>query len=159
MSKIVSKRAGAVFAVTVGLCVAASFPALSQGYAPGGGDERSAQDQRPQGFGVHVDRDEHRNPRDFGFRFEGDERGNVEGKRAGCEVYAKIAQVQTDANHKFRCGYRGPRWDHDLEEHFRWCRHVTRETVGMELRERAGELQRCFDRLGDFDGEDRDDRR
>ena len=34
MGVIVRKRAGAVLAAAVGLCVAASLPALSQGYAP-----------------------------------------------------------------------------------------------------------------------------
>ena len=118
MVMIISKRAGAVLAFAAGLCVAASLPALSQG---------------------------------FGFRFEGDARGNVEGKRAACEVYAKISEVQLEANRKYNCGYNGPRWDHDIEQHFRWCRHVRREAVNTEVRERAGELQRCFDRLGDFD--------
>ncbi len=90
----------------------------------------------------------------FSFRYDNDERGNVEGKRASCEVYSKIAQVQVDANRKYNCGYNGPRWDHDLEQHFHWCRHVRREEVVTAVRERAGELQRCFDRLGDFDEED-----
>ncbi len=120
MDMSISKRAGAVLAVAAGLCVAASLPAVSQG---------------------------------FGFRFEGDERGNVEGKRASCEVYAKVSQVQLEANRKFNCGYNGPRWDHGLEQHFRWCRHVSRDTVVTEMRERSGELQRCFNHLGDFDEE------
>jgi hypothetical protein len=94
----------------------------------------------------------------FRFRFEGDERGNVEGKRASCEVYAQIAQVQTEANRKYRCGYEGVRWDTNPEPHFRWCRFVRRETLGAELRERSIDLQRCFDRLGDFD-DDRWERR
>ena len=85
------------------------------------------------------------------YRFERDERGNIEGKRASCEVYARIAQVQTDANIKYRCGYVGPRWTQDPLPHFRWCRFVPRGLIGQELRERAIELQRCFDRLGDFD--------
>ncbi len=90
---------------------------------------------------------------DFRFHYEGDERGNVEGKRASCEVYAKIAQVQTEANHKYNCGLNGVRWDHSIEQHFRWCRHVAREDVINAVRERAGELQRCFNQLGDFDDE------
>ncbi len=86
------------------------------------------------------------------YRFEKrDDRGNVEGKRAGCEVYARIAQVQTDANIRFRCGYNGPRWTREANQHFRWCRFAPRARTGEELRERAVDLQRCFDRLGDFD--------
>ena len=96
---------------------------------------------------------------DFKFRYEGDERGNIEGKRAGCEVYAKIAQVQAEANRKYNCGYNGQRWEIEVEPHFHWCRHTRRETVISAVRERAGDLQRCFDQLGDFDEEAMNDHR
>ena len=86
------------------------------------------------------------------FRFEQrDPRANVEGKRASCEVYARIALVQTDANRRFRCGYGGPRWTSDGWAHFRWCRFVSRTSIREEQRARAQDLQVCFDRLGDFD--------
>ena len=88
----------------------------------------------------------------FSFRFDRDDRrGDVEGKRANCEVYARIAQVQADANKRFRCGLRGPGWVADAQPHFRWCRYVPRRKVAEEQRNRAEELQRCFDKLGDFD--------
>lgn len=174
MGMIVSKRAGAVFAVAAALCVAASLPALSQGYRPDGDERGNVESQRPndergnaetprprEERGDVDDRrrhDEHGNgeghrSRGFGFRFNDDERGNVEGKRAACETYARIALVQAEANRKYRCGYTGPRWAIEVEPHFRWCRHVRREALGVEARDRAGELQRCFDRLGDFDDE------
>jgi hypothetical protein len=86
------------------------------------------------------------------FRFEKrDERGNVEGKRASCEVYARIAQVQADANVRYRCGQTGPRWIRDAQPHFRWCRFAPRPRVREEQRDRAQALNECFDRLGDFD--------
>ena len=86
------------------------------------------------------------------FRFDrGDRRGDVEGKRANCEVYARIAQVQAEANRRFRCGLRGPAWESDPQPHFRWCRYVPRRKVAEEQRTRSDELQRCFDKLGDFD--------
>lgn len=86
------------------------------------------------------------------FRFDrGDRRGDVEGKRANCEVYARIAQVQADANMRFRCGFRGPGWVSDPQPHFRWCRYVPRRRVAEEQRSRSEDLQRCFDKLGDFD--------
>jgi hypothetical protein len=63
----------------------------------------------------------------FSFRFgRDDRRGDVEGKRASCEVYARIAQVQADASDRFRCGFPGPKWSNDLERHFRWCRWASR---------------------------------
>lgn len=90
--------------------------------------------------------------RGFSFRFGGnDRRGDVEGKRASCEVYSRIAQVQVDANDRFRCGYRGPRWSSDLRGHFQWCRWASRRALADEQRGRADQLQDCFNRLGDFD--------
>ncbi len=80
-----------------------------------------------------------------------DPRANVEGKRASCEVYARIAVVQTQANPQFRCGFQGPRWTTEPQPHFRWCRWAPRPEVFAEFRERAQALQQCFDRLGDFD--------
>jgi hypothetical protein len=89
------------------------------------------------------------------FRFGRDDpRANVEGKRASCEVYARIALVQIDANRKFRCGFRGSRWTSDGMAHFRWCRFVPRSAIREEQRGRAQDLQECFDRLGDFDERD-----
>jgi len=86
------------------------------------------------------------------FEFEKrDQRGNVEGKRASCEVYARIAQVQAEANQKYRCGFTGARWTRDAQPHFRWCRFARRDNVREEQRERARELNSCFDKLGDFD--------
>lgn len=95
--------------------------------------------------------------RDSRFKFEfdrKDRKGNVEGKRASCEVYARIADVQAYINRKYRCGYRGPRWVEDLGPHFFWCRFVPRRVASEEQRARAEDLRRCFDRLGDFDDDD-----
>lgn len=90
--------------------------------------------------------------RGFSFKFgSNDRRGDVEGKRASCEVYARIAQVQADANERFGCGFRGQRWDRDIRPHFQWCRWAPRRVVFDEQRGRAEQLQDCFNRLGDFD--------
>lgn len=90
--------------------------------------------------------------RGFSFKFgPNDRRGDIEGKRASCEVYARIAQVQADANDRFRCGFRGPRWDRDIRPHFMWCRWAPRRVVAEEQRGRSEQLQDCFNRLGDFD--------
>lgn len=96
---------------------------------------------------IRIDRDG-----GFSFRFgRDDRRGDVEGKRASCEVYARIAVVQAEANQRFRCGLRGPAWNSDTRAHFQWCRYVPRRRIAEEQRSRSEELQRCFDRLGDFD--------
>ena len=86
------------------------------------------------------------------FRFERtDPRSNVQGKRASCEVYARIAVVQAEANRQFRCRYEGARWGTDAIGHFRWCRYAQRSELHEESRARGQELQECFDKLGDFD--------
>ena len=87
------------------------------------------------------------------FRFEPEDRRGNEGKRASCSVYAQVALVQAEANRRYNCGYGGGRWDTDTHAHFRWCRYAPREAVRHEMRERAEDLQRCFDRMGDFDEE------
>ena len=88
----------------------------------------------------------------FSFRFGRDDpRRDVVGKRAACEVYARIAVIQADANRRFRCGLQGPAWTDDPARHFQWCRWAPRHRTAEEQRNRSIELQRCFDRLGDFD--------
>ena len=73
------------------------------------------------------------------------------GQACKCEVYSRIAVVQADANERFRCGLQGPAWNNDPARHFQWCRYVPRQRVAEAQRGRSEELQRCFDRLGDFD--------
>ena len=80
------------------------------------------------------------------------------GKRASCETYAKIAIVQAEANRKYECGYRGGEWIAEDRPHIRWCMRSRRNFLLDEIRFRAAELQKCFDKLGDYDdeGNDRD---
>ena len=85
------------------------------------------------------------------FRYEREDERASEGKRASCEVYAQISVVQAEANRRYNCGFGGERWDTDARTHFHWCRFVRRETIGREFRDRAIDLQGCFDRMGDFD--------
>ena len=56
---------------------------------------------------------------------------------------------------------KGPAWVADPQPPFRLCRYVPRRKVAEEQRNRSEELQRYFDKLGDFDddGGPRDDRR
>jgi hypothetical protein len=73
------------------------------------------------------------------------------GKRANCDTYSKIAEVQAEANRKYDCGYRGGEWSTQSREHFRWCMGNRRDFMVDEIRHRAVELQKCFNKLGDFD--------
>jgi hypothetical protein len=90
--------------------------------------------------------------RGFSFKFGRDDpRRDVEGKRATCDTYARVAVIQAQANQRFRCGLQGPGWNDDARRHFDWCRWVPRRRVAEEQRNRSEDLQRCFDKLGDFD--------
>ena len=52
--------------------------------------------------------------RGFSFKFGRDDpRRDVEGKRATCDTYARIAVIQARANQRFRCGLQGPGWNDD----------------------------------------------
>lgn len=73
------------------------------------------------------------------------------GKRANCDTYAKIAEVQAEANRKYDCGFRGGEWSTDSRAHLRWCMTNRRDFMTDEIRYRAVELQKCFNKLGDFD--------
>ncbi len=79
------------------------------------------------------------------------------GRRASCETYAKIAVVQAQANRKYDCNNRGGEWRRRERPHFRWCMRARRDYLTDEIRYRAGELQKCFNKLGD-DDDDTDDR-
>lgn len=83
--------------------------------------------------------------------------GDREGKRANCDTYSRIAEVQAEANDKYRCGYRGGEWSTSKRSHFEWCMTNKREFALDEQRHRAQELQKCFNNLGDYD-DDRWDR-
>ena len=90
--------------------------------------------------------------RGFSFKFGRDDpKHDVEGKRATCDTYARIAVIQAQANQRFRCGFQGAGWNDDTRRHFEWCRWVPRRRVAEEQHNKAEDLQRCFDRLGDFD--------
>ena len=82
-----------------------------------------------------------------------DDRGGGDrvGKRAHCDTYSKIAEVQADANQKYDCGFRGGEWIPDARPHFAWCMRHRRDYMLDEIRFRAGELQKCFNKLGDYD--------
>lgn len=83
-------------------------------------------------------------------------RHNREAKRANCDTYAKIAVVQAKANSKYECGYRGGEWIKRERPHFRWCLGARRAYLVDEIRYRQVQLQKCFNKLGDYDEDDQD---
>jgi hypothetical protein len=85
-----------------------------------------------------------------------DRRSDRIGKRANCDTYSQIAAVQADANQKYNCGYRGGEWSTDARAHYGWCMTHRRDFMIDELRNRAVELQKCFNTLGDYDEDNGD---
>lgn len=81
---------------------------------------------------------------------------NPEAKRAGCDTYARVSEVQAEANHKYGCDIRGPEWTTSRHTHFEWCMRNRRDNVIDQLRYRMVELQKCFNNLGDYDDENWD---
>ncbi len=76
---------------------------------------------------------------------------NREGKRASCDTYAKIAVVQSEAADKYRCRLRGPEWNTNERDHFRWCLRAPRQRLQADVRSRYDALAKCFEGLGDED--------
>jgi hypothetical protein len=118
------------------------------------GAEREASARKEQLQGCREDRRDER-------REGGGGGGKREGKRANCDTYAKIAVAQAEANQKYECGYRGGEWVPREQAHYQWCMKSRRAFLSDELRYRSVELQKCFDKLGDYDdeGNDRDYRK
>jgi hypothetical protein len=79
-----------------------------------------------------------------------------EGKHASCDTYSRVAAIQVDANKKNECGFEGPEWTQDEQAHYEWCVRNKRVFAMDEIRFRAQELQKCFDKLGDYDDKDWD---
>lgn len=80
----------------------------------------------------------------------------TEGKRASCDTYAKTAVVQATANRKYKCGFKGGEWITRERAHFRWCMRSRRAYLADETRYRLAQLQKCFNKLGDYDDEEND---
>jgi hypothetical protein len=72
----------------------------------------------------------------------------MDGTHNGCRIYSNAAQSQVADNFRFRCGYKGARWDSNPDLHYWWCRLLNRRaSILKELRNREMDLQRCLNRL------------
>lgn len=83
-------------------------------------------------------------------------RRETAGKRASCDTYAKTAVIQAKANRKYKCGFKGGEWGTRERRHFRWCMRARRTYLADETRYRLVQLQKCFNKLGDYDDEEND---
>jgi hypothetical protein len=63
-----------------------------------------------------------------------------------CRDYANSASQDNKENEQLRCGFSGPRWQSNIESHFRWCVTEPAHSLGPAIAERkarAAELNRC----------------
>jgi len=68
------------------------------------------------------------------------------GGNARCDIYARIAVAQNDANLQNRCGFTGGRWVSDYRYHFDWCRSQSVADTKSETAERQRMLDQCASR-------------
>ena len=65
------------------------------------------------------------------------------GDEIQCAQYAKTAVSQNQANLERSCGFTGPRWSSDYNNHNIWCMRVAQGQADSETRQRADDLNRC----------------
>jgi hypothetical protein len=84
----------------------------------------------------------------FRYAFQHSLLAGMDGTHKGCRIYSNAAQSQIAENFRFRCGYKGARWDTNPDLHYWWCRLLNRRaSILKELRNREMDLQRCVDRF------------
>lgn len=64
--------------------------------------------------------------------------------RDACAAYAKSAVEEELQNRAQKCGFQGPRWSTEVDEHLAWCQVFPQFAV-REQQERVKLLQRCAD--------------
>lgn len=62
-----------------------------------------------------------------------------------CKNYAATAIQQVQSNFGWECGYSGPRWSTNYQEHYDWCIKVTEDTAKLETEERKKLLDKCLE--------------
>ena len=68
-----------------------------------------------------------------------------------CEQYANTAVSQNKVNVGQSCGYKGPAWDSDYNNHFKWCMAGQNvQFTGQETKKRQGMMDQCKPLFGSF---------
>jgi len=65
------------------------------------------------------------------------------GRADACNSYARTAVRQNRANIRRGCGFGGPRWQSNFDNHFNWCMNVRRRQRERESRARDDQLAAC----------------
>jgi hypothetical protein len=77
-------------------------------------------------------------------------RGEGHGREGFCRDYARRAVRAQETNKDLDCGFTGPRWHSDYDNHFSWCLNAPRERAESETQDRRDRLESC--RAGDRNG-------
>ncbi len=68
------------------------------------------------------------------------------GRNAFCDNYARNAVAQNQQNLARRCGYSGPRWQSNFNNHYNGCLRLSTNAANSEQRQRVTDLNRCTSR-------------
>jgi hypothetical protein len=67
---------------------------------------------------------------------------------AVCGDYRKVTEQQTRDNAQKRCGFTGPRWSSNADNHYFWCRdEASAAQIASERSQRDADLKQCQARL------------
>ncbi len=69
-----------------------------------------------------------------------------------CRSYARRAVRAQETNERLDCGFTGPRWHLDSENHYQWCLNAPRKRADFETETRREQLEQC--RTGDGGSQD-----
>lgn len=64
-------------------------------------------------------------------------------EKLNCGAYAAAAVAQNQQNVNFNCGFSGPRWSSNYNDHFNWCGTANMAALTAEDRARADMLKQC----------------
>lgn len=64
-------------------------------------------------------------------------------KQTRCNRYANTAVSQNTENIRLRCGFTGPRWQSNYNNHYNWCLNVSKSYADEETRLRIEALRKC----------------
>lgn len=64
-------------------------------------------------------------------------------RKGSCKKYAETAVAQNDQNMQKDCGFCGPRWQSNYENHYQWCLAQKQPERDAETKSRAKLLRQC----------------
>lgn len=68
--------------------------------------------------------------------------------RLVCDHYARMAVAENVTNTQNNCGFSGPAWSADLDQHRHYCRDAPRASVSDQIAAREHQLLECLGRGG-----------